>query len=124
MMNLSLLYQRQRLSLATFCAGASGGAATTAKDSMFVGERLDSKTLSGLRFEQCTFADISFKEAQIEACSFLDCDFIDCYFRKSLVTKCIFTSTKFQDCDFSKIKVRECEFKYATFEACFVDFTK
>lgn len=91
-------------------------------DALFEAERVDAQTFEGVRFEHCTFANVSFKQARLISCTFENCAFIDCYFRMTVLESSRFLGCKFISCDFPKAAFRQCSFVYAQFRSCFVPY--
>ncbi len=91
-------------------------------DALFEAERVDEQIFEGVRFEHCTFANVSFKEARLISCTFENCAFIDCYFRMAVLESSRFLGCKFISCDFPKAAFRQCSFVYAQFRSCFVPY--
>jgi hypothetical protein len=91
-------------------------------DKMIAAQRLDERALKSRCFDHCTFANVSFKEAQLTDSAFNDCTFVNCYFRKTRVVNCRFVGSKFYGCEFPRITLQSCDFRYATFFACAVPF--
>jgi hypothetical protein len=91
-------------------------------DKMIAAQRLDGKVLKGRHFNHCTFANVSFKEAQLTDSEFNDCTFVNCYFRRSQVRNCRFVGSKFYGCEFPRIALQSCDFRYAAFFACAVPY--
>jgi len=91
-------------------------------DRMVAAQRLDQKVIQGRRFSHCTFANVSFKEAQLTDSEFLDCAFINCYLRKTRLLNCRFVGSKFYACEFPKVSVQSCDFRYAKFFACAIPY--
>lgn len=90
----------------------------------FAAQRLDSTTVTGARYEHCTFVNLSFKEAHLKDATFLNCVFIGTYFRRANLTSCRFIGCRFFDCNFSHIALRGCDFKYAIFRGCQLPFSE
>lgn len=97
-------------------------ATTPAQGLIFAAEHKDCSTLENLEFQHCTFANVSFKEADIRNCRFINCAFLNCYFRKTELTGSTFVGCKFLSCDFPKIIVQSCDFRYSKFENCVLPF--
>ena len=99
---------------------AQGASATGA---LFASELVDDMRFDDLTFKHCTFANVSFKSAQLINVRFEDCVFLRCYFRQTRLEDSVIVATKFIDCDLAKIDIRHCDIKYYnTFEGCFVKF--
>jgi hypothetical protein len=73
-----------------------------------------------LRFEHCTFANISFKGVTLNGDYFLDCAFIACYFRRATLSNSQFIGCKFIECNFSHVAIRGSDFRYSTFKDCYI----
>lgn len=93
-----------------------------AHDLIFAADRKDCSKLENLEFQHCTFANVSFKEADIRNCRFINCAFLSCYFRKSELTGSTFVGCKFLSCEFPKVIVQSCDFRYSRFENCALPF--
>lgn len=91
-------------------------------DVMIAAQRLDGSLIAHRHFNHCTFANVSFKEAQLTDSEFNDCAFVNCYFRKARVINCRFVGSKFYECEFPRVALQSCDFRYATFSACAVPF--
>jgi uncharacterized protein YjbI with pentapeptide repeats len=91
-------------------------------EALFQAERVDQQTFEGVRFEHCTFANVSFKEARLISCTFENCAFIDCYFRMTVLESSRLLGCKFISCDFPKAAFRHCSFVYSQFRSCFVPY--
>jgi hypothetical protein len=91
-------------------------------DALFEAERVDEQTIEGVRFEHCTFANVSFKETRLISCTFENCAFIDCYFRMAVLESSRFLGCKFISCDFPRAAFRQCSFVYSQFRSCFVPY--
>ncbi len=94
------------------------------EDRLFATQRLDGQLISGRHFQHCTFANVSFKEVELNNCEFTDCAFINCYFRKSRIRNCRFDGSKFLSCQFPRISVQACNFQYALFDSCVIPFSE
>ena len=92
------------------------------RDLAFAGQRLDNKRIQLAQYRHCTFINISFKEATLEASNFSDCTFINCYFRRTTLRNCTFEGTRFYDCDFPRVSVAGSRFFYARFNGCQIAF--
>jgi hypothetical protein len=93
-------------------------------EALFEADRADGQKFEGIRFEHCTFANVSFKEAKVVACTFENCVFMDCYFRLATLDSSRFRGCKFINCDFPKTVFRQCSFVYAQFRACFIPYAE
>jgi hypothetical protein len=91
-------------------------------DALFEADRVDGQTFEGIRFEHCTFANVSFKSAKLAACTFENCVFMDCYFRLARLDSSRFLGSKFINCDFPKTSFVQCSFVYANFRGCFIPY--
>ena len=78
--------------------------------------------MSNGSFQHCTFVNVSFKDATLEAFHFLNCIFIGCYFRRTRFERCDFVGCKFLDCAFPKLDLATCRFQYSTFRGCQIPF--
>ena len=87
-------------------------------------QRLDGLKLAKPTYEHCTFANISFKESELEGGQFLNCAFIACYFRKSDIRNCSFSSCRFINCEFPGASFGGCDFRYTRFVGCYVSFAE
>jgi hypothetical protein len=96
--------------------------AALVSNALFEADRVDAQTFEGLRFEHCTFANVSFKDAKLISCTFENCAFIECYFRRTQVDSSRFLGCKFVSCDFPKTSLRQCRFVYSTFRDCYVSY--
>jgi len=96
--------------------------AAVVADALFEADRVDAATIEGVRFEHCTFANVSFKDAELTACTFENCVFTECYFRETVINSSRFLGCKFISCDFPKTAFRECTFVYAQFRSCYVPY--
>ncbi|PLW83916.1 hypothetical protein CWI75_00715 [Kineobactrum sediminis] len=97
-------------------------ASTPAENLLFAAERLDGKVLEAVEFAHCTFANVSFKEAQLKQCKFVNCAFLNCYFRKTSIQGSAFLGCKFIACEFPKATVHSSDFKYSKFSQCRIAF--
>jgi hypothetical protein len=116
-MNQSLLVGRTPTRLQTQQPPVVSGA-------LFEADRVDAKRFEGIRFEHCTFANVSFKEAELVSCTFENCAFIDCYFRLATLDSSRFLGSKFINCDFPKPSFRQCSFVYVEFRDCYVPYAE
>jgi hypothetical protein len=91
-------------------------------EALFEADRVDDQTFEGLRFEHCTFANVSFKQAKLISCTFENCVFTECYFRLATLDSSRFHGCKFINCDFPKTSFRQCTFVYAQFRGCFIPY--
>jgi hypothetical protein len=98
------------------------GDADSVTDKMIAAQRLDLTKIKNRRVSHCTFANVSFKEAELTNSEFLDCAFINCYFRKTRLVNCRFIGSKFYDCEFPRVAVQSCDFKYARFFNCGIPY--
>jgi hypothetical protein len=114
-MNDSLLVGRTPTKL-------SAQRAPVVADALFQADRVDSQSFEGVKFEHCTFANVSFKDAELTSCAFENCVFMDCYFRMTVVNSSRFLGCKFISCDFPKTSFRQCSFVYAQFRSCYVPY--
>ena len=94
------------------------------KDVLIAAERLDGRALVGYRFTHCTFANMSFKEAELIGSQFEHCVFVGCYFRKTRIRDCSFVGTRFIACDYANVSVHSSDFRYAHFDGCVIPYTK
>ena len=92
-------------------------------DQTFAGQRLDGQTIASGIFDHCTFVNISFKDAHVEASRFLNCVFIGCYFRRARLSHCTIVGCSYHDCQFPKLVVDACTFNYTRFRRCQVGFS-
>lgn len=97
---------------------------TVVKDALFADQRFDAKTLSGARFFQCTFANVSFKDARLFNCQFSGCVFEGCYFRETQLTECYFPASRFVSCEFPKVRIFSCGFGKARFQRSAPEFAR
>jgi hypothetical protein len=95
-------------------------AITGGQHELYAAQLLDGSHAVGLEFRHCTFANVSFKKATLERCSFLNCAFIDCYFRQTRIENCSFVGSKFVDCQFIKPHFTENTFAFPQFRNCFI----
>ena len=87
-----------------------------ATDTLFVNERFeDHKRLAGVRFSQCTFANVSFKDAELFECHFSGCVFEGCYFRRTEFRDTHFPASRFIDCEFIKPVIIDSSFGHTRF---------
>jgi hypothetical protein len=94
-----------------------------ASDALFAAQRIDGNSFVDKQFEHCTFANISFKDCQMNQVRFFDCVFANCYFRGSKIQDCRFSACKFIDCDLTKVDIRTSDLKYYNhFQGCFIPF--
>jgi hypothetical protein len=93
-------------------------------DSYFAAQRIDGAAIREASFAHCTFANISFKEVDIEVGEFENCVFLSCYFRKAHLRHVDFRGCKFIDCAFPSIDIAECSFSFPTFRGCFIEFER
>jgi hypothetical protein len=89
---------------------------------LFEADRVDGQRFEGIHFEHCTFANVSFKDAELISCTFENCAFIDCYFRRTILDSSRFLGSKFITCDFPKPSFRQCSFVYVDFRDCYVPY--
>ena len=97
-------------------------ASTPAEDLIFAGERKDGEVFEAVEFAHCTFANVSFKDAELTQCRFINCAFLNCYFRKTSIHGSTFFGCKFIACEFPKATVHSCDFKYSKFTQCHIPF--
>jgi hypothetical protein len=116
-MNQALLVGRTPAKLAS-------QAAPVVSDALFEADRVDGQSFEGIRFEHCTFANVSFKDAKLVSCTFENCAFIDCYFRETTLDSCRFLGCKIMSCDFPKPSFRQCTFVYTEFRGCFIPYAE
>lgn len=90
----------------------------SATDNAFAAQRFDGVEISSPNCQHCTFANLSFKEAQFKNGMFLDCVFVDCYFRRAELTNCQFIGCRFLDCNFSHVALKSCDFRFSVFRGC------
>lgn len=86
------------------------------RDTAFINQRFDGQALAGVRFEHCTFANVSFLNARLSDCHFSNCVFERCYFRKTKLTECHFPASRFVACEFAKPTIFACGFQHTRFE--------
>ena len=94
----------------------------TGVDKTFAAERLDGKKINSPNYQHCTFANLSFKEAELSHGTFEYCIFIDCYFRRTELRNSRFVGCQFHDCNFNHVKLKSCDFRYSTFHGCQISF--
>lgn len=94
-------------------------ASGSVSDTLFIDQRFEREQLEGVTFEQCTFANVSFKETTIKDCRFFACVFERCYFRRSTLENCRFPASRFLSCEFIRPALRDCEFGHTRFERCY-----
>lgn len=94
------------------------------QDKAFAAQRLDGRRVEGASFQHCTFANLSFKEATLQAGTFLNCVFIGCYFRRAQLINCRFTGCHFFDCNFAHVAVNGCDFRFSVFRGCQISFSE
>jgi hypothetical protein len=116
-MNQALLVGRTPAKLA-------GQAPPIVSDALFEADRVDGQNFEGIRFEHCTFANVSFKQAKLISCTLENCAFIDCYFRETTLDSCRFLGCKLVSCDFPKPSFRQCTFVYSEFRGCFIPYSE
>jgi hypothetical protein len=87
---------------------------------MYVAQLLDGRRAAGVTFRHCTFANVSFKEAELYQCRFVNCSFLDCYFRDTEIRNCSFEACKFEDCNFAEPEFLDCTFQFPEFRRCFI----
>ncbi len=95
-----------------------------AEDTLFVNQRFETPAgrLEGVRFSQCTFANISFKDAHLVDCHFSGCVFERCYFRATTIRESHFPATRFIDCEFHKPNILDSGFGFARFDGTFISY--
>ena len=91
-------------------------------DTAFVNQRFDGQKLVAGRFAHCTFANVSFLEADLRDCYFTNCVFERCYFRRTKIHSCHFPASRFVGCEFVKPQVHGCDFRNARFERSVLSF--
>jgi hypothetical protein len=91
-------------------------------EALFEADRVDGQTFEAIRFEHCTFANVSFKQATLVSCTFENCVFMECYFRLATLDSSRFLGSKFINCDFPKASFRQCSFIHAHFRGCFIPY--
>lgn len=75
-----------------------------------------------MRFEHCTFSNISFKDCNLTKVEFENCVFIGCYFRQTRIENSAFSACRFLDCDFTKLDLRTSDLKfYNRFKRCWIE---
>lgn len=89
---------------------------------LFAAQLLDKALAEGVHFEHCTFANVSFKEAELSRCLFRNCAFVDCYFRETKVANCKFEACKFEDCKFVRPHFLDTGFVFPEFRGCHIPF--
>lgn len=90
---------------------------------LFASQLLDGTSICDVTYIGCTFANVSFKDAQLERVRFSNCVFIDCYFRDTKLTNSTLSACKFIDCDLTKIDIRGCDLRnYNTFSGCYLPY--
>ena len=95
----------------------------SSEDRLFASERLDGQALAKVTYENCTFANISFKDASIANVRFSNCVFLDCYFRGTKIYDSYFSACKFIDCNLAKVDIRGSDLRYYnTFVGCHVPY--
>ena len=97
-------------------------ASVPAQDLLFAAIRKDGESLKGLVFAHCTFANVSFKDVELNHCRFINCAFLNCYFRKTQLVGSSFVGCKFISCEFPKARIQSCDFKYSRFDSCALTF--
>ena len=76
------------------------------------------ETAAGVETVNVTFAETSFRQADLAGASFCDCVFLACTFRSASLTDCRFDGCRFYDgesdrsCDFSYADLRRCRFDH------------
>jgi hypothetical protein len=95
-----------------------------ADDTLFANQRFERSAgrLEGVRFSQCTFANISFKDADVVDCHFSGCVFERCYFRGTTIRESHFPATRFIDCEFHKPSILDSGFGFARFDRTFIPY--
>ena len=78
--------------------------------------------MSNGSFRHCTFINMSFKDATLNAFEFLNCIFVNCYFRRATLNNCTVVGCQFRDCDFPKLILVACSFRYTRFRRCQIAF--
>lgn len=91
-------------------------------DALFAAQMLDDKRIEGGSFKNCTFANVSFKSADLRDCHFVNCTFINSYFRLTKIQGCRFDAGRFIDCEFPQAVIQNSTFLYARFQGSFVEF--
>lgn len=100
----------------------SGSEAAVVSDRLFQADRVDGEKFEGVRYQHCTFANVSFKDATLARCSFENCAFIDCYFRGTAFDSTTVKGCKFISCTFPGASFTEVTFVYPEFRACFIPY--
>ena len=95
-------------------AELSGGAV----DTVFINERFEDTELPVGTYEQCTFANVSFKGTTFSESTFTGCVFEACYFRRTKFEQCRFPATRFIDCEFIRPMISLSDFSYSRFTRC------
>ena len=103
-------------------AGVWPQASQPAENMLFAAEKRDGELLEAVEFAHCTFANVSFKDAQLKQCRFVNCAFLNCYFRKTIIQGSTFLGCKFISCEFPKVTVQSSDFKYSKFSQCHIAF--
>lgn len=92
-------------------------------NTLYASQRLDGETLTDLKFEHSTFANVSFKRAVLDGCTFVDCVFAACYFKGVKIKNCRFEACRFIDCNLEKVGLDASDFRYyADFTRCYIEF--
>jgi Pentapeptide repeats (9 copies) len=99
-----------------------GSQPSAVSDALFQADRVDKQVFEGARFSNCTFANVSFRDASLLSCTFENCAFIDCYFRRSVIDSSRFLGCKFVTCDFPKTSFRQVTFVYPQFRDCSIPY--
>ena len=85
-------------------------------DVLFIDQRFEDQEIRGVRFSQCTFANVSFKNSKLIDCHFSGCVFEGCYFRGAKLSECHFPASRFIECEFTKASVYACGFGTTRFQ--------
>jgi hypothetical protein len=102
--------------------GALASGMEDASDTLFVNQRFDGDGLVGIRFSQCTFANVSFKDVTLRDCHFSACVFEGCYFRGTTIRETHFPASRFVDCEFTKPVILDSGFSYSRFRGSVIPY--
>ncbi|CBA16025.1 pentapeptide repeat-containing protein [Xanthomonas albilineans] len=64
----------------------------------FVSEDRSGQSLESIRFEDCTFRQCNFTEAELNRCKFRECEFVDCNLSLISIPQTSFMEVRFVDC--------------------------
>ncbi|NQU87666.1 MAG: pentapeptide repeat-containing protein [Mariniphaga sp.] len=94
----------------------------------FINEKIESRLLQSVIFENSEFNEIIFKDCDLTGSVFFGCKFINCSFSESVLNKCEFHDCAFTKADFKnsqlvKTEMNNCKLPFLTFSKCNLDWS-